>query len=142
MTSRRTLITGAVAVGGVIALGATDTLDDVVRAVGVEPRPRPRASDVSLMRAVLDDQQRLLSIALGTPGADDAVALLSAQVTQLGGRPTTSLATGDLAAELSAAAEHRAADASGAVAPDVAMVLASMSAGLGQLAERRRGGRG
>lgn len=140
VTSRRALLAGAVAVGGIVALGATDALDDVIRAVGVKPRPRPRASDVSLVQAVLEDQQRLLSIALATDGADAAVALLSAQVTQLGGTPTTTPGRGDLRAELEAAAAHRAADASGAVAPDVATVLASMSAGLAQLAARPAGG--
>lgn len=138
--SRRALLAGAVAAGGIVTLEATDTFDDVLRAAGVTPRPRPRDSDISLVQAVLEDQQRLLGIALGADGADAAVALLSAQVTQLGGTPTTAPRQGDLYAALQTAAAHRAADASGAVAADVAMVFASMSAGLAQLAARPAGG--
>lgn len=134
VTSRRTLLAGAVAVGGVVALGATETLDDVVRAAGVTPRPRPREADVTLVRAVLDDQRRLLSIALGTDGGQQTADVLAAQVRQLGGSTDTSALTGDLGAELSIAAEHRAGDAAAAVAADVVMVLAAMSAGLAQLA--------
>lgn len=139
MTSRRVLLTGGLAAGAVVALGATGRLDDVLRGVGVKPRPRPIDADVSLVRAVVEDQQRVLSIARDTPGAEMAVEVLEQHVDQLGGEPTTETATGSLAAVLSEAADHRAADALAATSPEVVRVLASMAGGLDQLAASWQG---
>ena len=133
MTSRRVRLGGGIAAGAVVALGATGRLDDVVRGVGVKPRPRPVHADVSLVRAVLVDQQRVLSIARGTSGAEDVAEVLEQHIVQLGGTPTGATEAGALSTALGEAADHRAADALAATSPDVVRVLASMAAGLDQL---------
>lgn len=140
MTSRRALLTGAVTTGVFVAAGATGWLDNVIRAVGIRPRQRPRSADVSLAAAVLDDQQRLLRIAQGSEDAEDAVALLSEQVTQLGGEPDRRALDGELTEELRTAADHRAADAQAAVSAQLVTVLATMAAGLDQLVTSREPG--
>ncbi|OUZ07986.1 hypothetical protein BHE97_14905 [Aeromicrobium sp. PE09-221] len=127
------LLAGGIAAGAVVALGATGRLDDVVRGVGVKPRPRPVDADISLVRAVLSDQQRVLAIARGTAGAEDIAEVLEQHIAQLGGTPTTTAENGTLSAALSEAADHRAGDALAATSPDVVRVLASMAAGLDQL---------
>lgn len=112
-------------------LFVTDTFDDALRAVGATPKPLPRPEDTSLMRAVVEDQQRVLAVARGA-GNPEVVTLVSAQLVQLGTTPGTGTEDGDLAEVLRAAVGHRATDARAAISPDFAQVLASMSAGLAQ----------
>jgi len=121
---------GAVAVG-LAGLFVTDTFDDALRAVGAKPTPLPRPEDTSLLEAVVADQQNVLAVARGA-GNEPVVALVSAQLEQLGASAGTDTGTGDLAAVLREAADHRATDARAAISPDLAQVLASMSAGLAQ----------
>lgn len=132
MSSRRVVI--AAAGGAAVALAGlfvTDTFDNALRAVGATPKPLPRPEDTSLMKAVVDDQQRVLAVARGAAHAA-VVTLVSAQLEQLGATPGTATETGDLAGVLRTAARHRATDARAAISPDFAQVLASMSAGLAQ----------
>ena len=124
----------AAAGGAAVALTGlfvTDTFDDALRAVGAKPKPLPRPEDTSLLDGVVADQQRVLAVARGAGNAAVA-ALVGAQLAQLGATPGTDSTAGDLAAVLREAAEHRATDAQAAISPDLAQVLASMSAGLAQ----------
>lgn len=116
---------------GLAGLFVTDTFDDALRAVGATPKPLPRPEDTSLMRAVVEDQQRVLAVARGA-GNPEVVTLVSAQLVQLGTTPGTGTEDGDLAEVLRTAVGHRATDARAAISPDFAQVLASMSAGLAQ----------
>ncbi|WP_286929758.1 MULTISPECIES: hypothetical protein [Aeromicrobium] len=132
MSSRRVVIAAAGgAAVGLAGLFVTDTFDDALRAVGATPKPLPRPEDTSLMRAVIEDQQRVLAVARGAANAP-AVTLLSAQLEQLGATPGTGTGAGDLGAALRTASRHRAIDARAAIAPEFAQVLAAMSAGLAQ----------
>lgn len=118
----------AVALAG---LFVTDTFDDALRAVGAKPKPLPRPEDTSLLKAVVDDQQRVVAVARAAGNAS-VVTLVSSQLEQIGASPGTETVDGDLAAVLREAADHRATDARAAVSPEFARVLASMSAGLTQ----------
>lgn len=132
MSSRRVVI--AAAGGAAVALAglfATDTFDDALRAVGAKPKPLPRPEDTSLLEAVVADQQRVLAVARGSANPP-VVALLSSQLEQVGAKPGSGTASGDLAEVLRTAADHRATDARAAISPEFAQVLASMSAGLSQ----------
>lgn len=133
MVARRRIFLTAAGVG-VATLGGlfvTGRYDDVLRAVGATPRPLPRPEDTSLMTAVVADQQQVLAVARGA-GATEVVALVSAQLDQLGATPGRRQVSGDLTTTLRDAAGHRAADARAAISPEFAQVLASMSAGLTQ----------
>lgn len=124
----------AAAGGAAVALAGlfvTDTFDDALRAVGAKPKPLPRSEDTSLLEAVVADQQRVLAVARGA-GNEPVATLVSAQLDQLGATPGTESGSGDLAAVLADAADHRATDARAAISPELAQVLASMSAGLTQ----------
>lgn len=132
MSSRRVVI--AAAGGAAVALAGlfvTDTFDDALRAVGATPKPLPRPEDTSLLEAVVADQQRVLAVARGAAN-ERVVTLVEAQLEQLGARPGTGSDAGDLRAVLRDASGHRATDARAAISPDLAQVLASMSAGLAQ----------
>ncbi|GAA3547508.1 hypothetical protein AFL01nite_22480 [Aeromicrobium flavum] len=132
MSSRRVVLVAAGGTAVALAgLFATDTFDDALRAVGAKPKHLPRPEDTSLMKAVVDDQQRVLAVARGTGNAP-VVDLLSAQLEQLGAIPGSRTATGDLARSLRTAAGHRATDARAAISPEFAQVLASLAAGLAQ----------
>lgn len=132
MSNRRVVIAAAGgAAVGLAGLFVTDTFDDALRAVGATPKPLPRPEDTSLMNAVVEDQQRVLAVARGAANTE-VVALVSAQLEQLGATPGTRSETGDLAEVLRTAVGHRATDARAAISPDFAQVLASMSAGLAQ----------
>lgn len=132
MSSRRVVLAAAGGIAVALAgLFVTDTFDDALRAVGARPKPLPRPEDTSLMTAVVDDQQQVLAVARGVGNAD-VVALVSAQLEQLGAAPGDATSPGDLAARLREASGHRATDARLAISPEFAQVLASMSAGLAQ----------
>jgi len=124
----------AAAGGAAVALAGlfvTDTFDDALRAVGATPKPLPRSEDTSLLEAVVADQQRVLAVARAA-GNEPVATLVSAQLEQLGATPGTQSGSGDLAAVLADAADHRVTDARAAISPELAQVLASMSAGLSQ----------
>lgn len=132
MSSRRVVLVAAG--GAAVALAGlfvTDTFDDALRAVGARPKPLPRPEDTSLMDAVVADQQKVLAVARSS-GSADVVALVGAQIEQLGAVPGAASTAGDLRSTLRAAADHRATDARAAISPEFAQVLASMSAGLTQ----------
>lgn len=132
MSTRRVVIAAAAA--SAVTLGtlfATDTLDEALRALGARPRPLSRPEDTTLLEAVVADQQRVLAVARAAD-AGAVVALVSAQLEQLGATPGSTHEPGDLAAVLREAADHRAVDARAAIAPELAVVLASMAAGLDQ----------
>jgi hypothetical protein len=132
VSSRRVVLVAAGGTAVALAgLFVTDTFDDALRALGARPKPLPRAEDTSLMKAVVDDQQRVLAVARGAGNAA-AADLLATQLEQLGATPGTETATGSLSAALSTASRHRATDARVAISPEFAQVLASMSAGLAQ----------
>jgi len=132
VSSRRVVLAAAGGVAVALAgLFVTDTFDDALRAVGAKPKPLPRPEDTSLMEAVVADQQRVLAVARGA-GNTAVVALLAAQLEQLGATPANETAAGDLAGALRTASRHRATDARAAISPEFAQVLASLSAGLAQ----------
>jgi len=153
--SRRAVLgTGAtVGVGAacLVVAEATGSLDDIARAVGVRPHPEPAASDTTLLTRVAQRQGELLALVDATgrrhrdlaPGLASALTAGKAHLEAVGGArqphapdidddPSTALAT--LADAYRDAADERASDAIAAVSPDLARVLASMAAGLDQLA--------
>jgi len=132
VSSRRVVLVASAGSAVVLAgLFATNSVDDALRVVGAKPKPLPRSEDTSLLAAVIADQQQVLAVALGAAAAP-VVELLSAQLNQLGAKPTKSAANGDLKTSLRQAAKNRATDSLSAISPQFAQVLASMSAGLTQ----------
>lgn len=141
------MVAGAVAVAD-----ATHRLDDVADGMGVKPRPRPVASDDSLIAAVAQAQNLVLAAIESTSARHPALAsklvpfaeIGQEHLTAVGGSskvPTVDAITSDparavqaLAQTFSAASTARAKDAGKAVSPDLARVLSSMSAGLAQTA--------
>lgn len=134
------LVAGTATVAGVSVLGITGSLGDVARAVGVRPRSRPDPADVSLLHAVVTDQQRVLSVVRADSTDRTVVALLESQLRGLGATPGTGSRSGDAAAVLTQAAGYRAEDAVAARSPQLAQLLASMSAGLDLAADLIRKG--
>ena len=154
MISRRTLLgTGAaiVAVAGAGAVaGLTHRLDDVARGVGVKPRPRPVASDDALIAKVAREQNVLLAQIEAVAARHTRLAdrlkpfaqICQAQVKAVGGThevPGAPAVDDDPAEAIRrlglayyGASAARGKDADHAVSPDLARVLASMSAGLVQ----------
>ena len=156
MISRRAFLgTGIAALAVAAAAGvaeATHRLDDLARAVGVKPRPRPVASDDVLIASVAQDQNRLLGAVEATaarhPTLGDQVSAFAAiglaHVKAVGGSTTVpgpaavdtdpGRATRALEDAYARASTLRAKDSLSAGSPDLARVLASMSAGLAQCA--------
>lgn len=136
MTSRRSLILGAVAVlASGVGLAATRRHDDVVRLLEVQPKTVRDPADAALLAEVRTQHRLLLSRAGGaSPGA---LGTLAEQLQAVGGDPTTVTPRGvaDLAGELAAAADQRASQAAQARSGALAQVLASMAGGLDMLAE-------
>ena len=138
MPTRRTIFAGAAALslGGLLLFGKAD---NALRALGVSPAPEVRDSDVRLVSNALADNNELLGLATAL-GATAAAALLSEQIVELGGKPAkaSGKAAGTspdkLATLIAATAAKRQADAARATSGELAQVLASMSAGLSQLA--------
>lgn len=153
--SRRALLgTGAATAVAAAGLGATayaHRLDDLARKVGIQPKPEPDPADDRLVAAAAADQNALLAAVEATASThaelelDPFVQISTAHAKAVGvaGRiPDVTVPPRDrgkavsaLAAAYSAAAKARAADADRAVSPDLARVLASMSAGLAQCAQ-------
>src|SRR5688500_15323214 len=154
--SRRTLLgsglTVATVAAAVVAARAGGVLDDALRGVGVDPHPEPDPGDTrSLERAATAQAVLIASIdaAIGAHpglegGLDPLRVVADEQLVAVGGSlAATSVGPApadpkDAAAELArlafASAEAREDDAVSAASPDVARVLAAMSAGLSQLA--------
>ena len=142
-------VVGGVGVGGFAAQQA-GVLDDGLRAVGLRPHAEPDPKDVTLLRQAAADQADLLA-ALDSVGQDNGSAItelravLNEQLAAVSDEPptTSSLGSGGLdfaifaeRAEAAAATRADGAMAAGSVA--VVKVLATMSAGLEQVAVAAR----
>jgi hypothetical protein len=154
MISRRTAlqlgaVVGGVGIGGFAAQQA-GVLDDGLRAVGIRPHAEPDPKDVTLLRQAAAEQADLL-VALDSVSKDDGSALaelravLNEQLAAVSDEPpaTSSLGSGGLdftslaeRAEAAAAARADGAMVAGSLA--VVKVLATMSAGLEQVAVAAR----
>jgi hypothetical protein len=154
MISRRAALqlgaaVGAVGVGGFAAQQA-GVLDDGLRTVGMRPHAEPDPTDVTLLRQAAAEQADLLA-ALDSVSQDDGSAVaelravLNEQLAAVSDEPpaTSSLGAGGLdfasfaeRAEAVAAARADGAMAAGSLA--VVKVLATMSAGLEQVAVATR----
>ena len=154
MISRRALLgtgAGALALTAAVGVGAaTHRLDDLAGSIGIKPRPRPVASDETLIAAVAQAQNLVLArIELTTARHPDLTTAL-APIAKIGqehvdsvggpsGVPSAETVEADPARALKAleqtldsASTARAKDSQRAVSPDLARVLSSMSAGLAQ----------
>lgn len=140
VVSRRALLLGTgsvVVIGGAGVAGAvwTDTLDDALQAVGVEPLPEPDPDDVRLTALALADAIALVVLAESSDAPAEVVAALTQQRDSLPpGRPEAPTVGDDLAESCGTAADARAVAAAQAVSVDLAQVLAAMAAGLDQCA--------
>jgi len=151
MTRRLLLGTGVLVVAGAAAgVGAqlTGRLDDLAEAVGIDPKPRSDAGDDQLVRSTARALGVLLASVEATAAAHRDVPLADLEVIGrqhldavggTAGATDTTAVPADRAAAVTAlrraytaAATARADDAQRAVSPDLARVLASMSAGLAQ----------
>jgi hypothetical protein len=125
-------------------------LDDGLRAVGIRPHAEPDPKDVTLLRQAAAEQADLLA-ALDSTGQDDGSAIadlravLNEQLAAVSDEPPATQSVGagvlDIAsfaerAEAAAAARADGAMAAGSLA--VVKVLATMSAGLEQVAVAAR----
>ncbi|MEJ7636177.1 hypothetical protein [Aeromicrobium sp.] len=159
MISRRALlgtgIASAVVAAGLGAAALGHTLDDLARGIGVEPHPEPDPADDQIISGAAADQNALLArveatasthrdlrlrrfIAISTEHAE-AVGV-AAKIPDVAPPPADRpKAVKALSAAYSDAAKARAADSAKAVSPDLARVLASMSAGLTQCAREVAG---
>lgn len=154
--SRRTLLgsglTVATVAAALVAARAGGVLDDALRGVGVDPHPEPDPGDARRLERAATAQAVLISTIDasigGHPGLEDGLSPLrvvadeqlvavggSLAATSVGPAPADARdATAELARLAFNSAEARENDAVSAASPDVARVLASMSAGLSQLA--------
>ncbi len=155
--SRRALLgtglTAATAAVAIAAARAGGVLDDALRGVGVEPHPEPDPGDTRRLSraaaaqagliAAIDatiDQHSDLESGLGPLRlvADEQLVAVSGRLaaTDAATPPTDAKdAAAELARLAADSASAREDDAVSAASPDAARVLASMSAGLSQLAE-------
>ena len=121
-------------IGGAVA---THRLDDALRLAGVTPKPEPDPGDLRLTARARADAEALVTLAATAQAPADVLVALTAQRDAL---PTTLPDASGVAGELDAAclavADSRAADALAAVSTDLAVVLASMAAGLTQASIR------
>jgi hypothetical protein len=154
--SRRTLLgaglTAATVAAAVGAAKAGGVLDDALRGLGVEPHPEPDPGDTRRLARAATAQAGLITAMDATIAAHGDLKsklaplrlVADEQLVAVGGRlaaTDASPASDDprtAAAELSKLAAEsataRESDAVSASSPDAARVLASMSAGLSQLA--------
>jgi len=142
-------VVGGVGVGGFAAQQA-GVLDDGLRAAGIRPHAEPDPKDVTLLRQAAEEQADLVA-ALDSAGRDDESAIaelrgvLNEQLaavsdetpaTQSPGAGILDFASFAERAEAAAAARADGAMAAGSLA--VVKVLATMSAGLEQVAVAAR----
>lgn len=145
-------VAGVATAGGVAAARGTGVLDDALRRLGANPHPEPDLGDARRVRRAADAQAALIASIDATilkhRDLEDSLkplrVIADEQLVAVGGRlPSTDVGSisgdrKDAAAALSQSsadsAEAREDDAVVAVTPEVARVLASMSAGLSQLA--------
>jgi hypothetical protein len=152
--SRRALLgTGAataVVAAGLGAAKVTHRLDDLARAVGVEPHPEPDPADDRIVARVAADQNALLATVEATAATHQQLRLdrfvaistehaeavgVAGSVPDVAAPPADrAKAVAALAAAYAKASRGRAEDAAGAVSPALVRVLVSMSAGLAQCA--------
>ena len=154
--SRRSLLGSGLTVAtvavAVVAARAGGVLDDALRGVGVEPHPEPDPGDTQRLKRAATDQATLVASIDATVGthpelegdlnplrvvADEQLVAVggSLAATSVGPTPADPKdALAELSRIASDSAEARENDAVAAASPDVARVLASMSAGLSQLA--------
>ena len=154
--SRRTVLgtglTVATAAAVVVAARAGGVLDDGLRVLGAEPHPEPDPGDTRRLARAATDQAVLIAAIDATIGEHGDLEgdlrplrlVADEQLVAVGGRlDATSAgpppqepkaATTELSRLASESADAREDDAVSAASPDVARVLASMSAGLSQLA--------
>lgn len=153
--SRRALLgTGAATVAVAAGLGGAalgHRLDDLARAVGIEPHPEPDPADDRLIARVAADQNALLARVEATAVThtglrlDAFVAISTAHAKSVGVAGTVpdvaappaspDKAVRALASAYSTASKARAGDSAKATSPALVRVLASMSAGLAQCAQ-------
>ncbi len=156
MISRRTLLnaglTAGAATGVVVVAGASGVLDDALRGLGAEPHPEPDPGDTRRLRRAARAQavfiasiDATLAEHRGLEGSLRPLRVLAdEQLVAVGGRAATTdapvppadpaAATAALSRLAAENAEAREDDAVTASSSEVARVLASMSAGLSQLA--------
>jgi hypothetical protein len=145
-------LTMATAAAAVVAARAGGVLDDGLRALGAEPHPEPDPGDTRRLARAATAQAVLVASIDATIGEhgdlEDALRPLrrvaDEQMVAVGGRldatsagpppAEPSAAVAELSRLAAESAEAREDDAVTAASPDVARVLASMSAGLSQLA--------
>lgn len=155
--SRRTLLgtglTAATAAAVIVAARAGGVLDDGLRVLGAEPHPESDPGDTRRLQRAATAQAVLIAAIDATIGEHGDLEstlrplrlVADEQLVAVGGRLDAtsegpiSADRRDAVAELSRlaaeSAEAREDDAVSAASPDVARVLASMSAGLSQLAK-------
>ena len=155
--SRRTLLgtglTVATVGAAVVAARVGGVLDDALRAVGVEPHPEPDPGDTRRLARAATAQAVLVATIDATIGehgdlesqlrplrvvADEQLVAVGGDLatTSVGPAPADARdATAELSRLASESAKGREKDAMSAASTDVARVLASMSAGLSQLAK-------
>ena len=156
--SRRTLLgaglTAATVTVAAVAAREAGVLDDALRAAGARPHPEPDPGDTRRLRRAATTQAGLLAALDATAAEHPRLSadlrplrvLADEQLVAVGGRLTgtevpvvptkRTEAVAALARVAADAAESRQRDALAAASPDVALVLASMSAGLSQLSRR------
>ncbi|MGH3457157.1 hypothetical protein [Aeromicrobium sp.] len=156
--SRRTLLgtglTAATVAVAVVAAREGGVLDDALQRVGVEPHPEPDPGDTRRLRRAAEAQGTLIAAIDATIARHPRLGrdlkplrmVADEQLVAVGGRRSSAEATDvptnrrDAAVALSRlagdSAAARADDAVSSGSPDVARVLASMSAGLSQLATK------
>ena len=135
----------------VVAARAGGVLDDGLRVLGAEPHPEPDPGDTRRLQRAATAQAVLIAAidaTIGEHGDLEGTAALrlvaDEQLVAVGGRPGRDQrgsparepegAVTELSRLAAESAEAREDDAVSAASPDVARVLASMSAGLSQLA--------
>jgi hypothetical protein len=156
--SRRTLLGAGLTVGtAAVVIGvarAGGVLDDALRTLGAEPRPKPDPGDTFRLSRAATAQSLLIASIDATVAEHRGLerdleslrVVADEQLVAVGGRATTddvptppadpAAAAATLSRLAADSAEAREDDAVSAASPDVARVLASMSAGLSQLARK------
>lgn len=138
MPTRRTIFAAvfAVGVGGLFLSGKAD---NALRAVGLSPATEVRESDQQLVNAVIAKNRELLAVGTSLE-AHITAGILRQQIEALGGSvkpvaadPAVSSLT-QFKAMLKEASQQRQQDAVSAASSELAQTLASLAAGLAQLA--------